>query len=144
MFPRIKDKYYSIKNGIWNIIRWFPVIWEDRDWDDYYIFALLYHKFRNMEKYFRSNNTYSVEALDVADKIKVAKLLCKRIIDDNYVDNALIPVEQKYGELKYHFESTNEESKARQRAYRHSDYMKKQDIEYLFKLLSKHIQEFWD
>lgn len=45
MFPRIKDKYYSIKNGIWNIIRWFPVIWEDRDWDDYYIFALLYHKF---------------------------------------------------------------------------------------------------
>lgn len=157
MFPRIKYKLHSIKNGIWNIIRWFPVIWKDRDWDDYYIFALLYHKFSNMEKYFRSDNTYSVGALDVADKIKVAKLLCKRIIDDNYVDNALIPVEQKYGELKYHFEPTNneklkamifdetpEESKARQRAYRHSDYMKKQDIEYLFKLLSKHIQEFWD
>lgn len=69
----------------------------------------------------------------------------------------MIPVEQKYGELKYHFKPINneklkamgfdetpEESKARQRAYRHSDYMKKQDIEYLFKLLSKHIQEFWD
>lgn len=98
-----------------------------------------------MEKYFRSDNTYSAEALDVADKIKVAKLLCKRIIDDNYVNNALISVEQKYGELKAMvFDETPEESKARQRAYRHSDYMKKQDIEYLFKLLSKHILEFWD
>ena len=45
---------------------------------------------------------------------------------------------------QWFFDETPEESKARQRAYRHSDYMKKQDIEYLFKLLSKHIQEFWD
>ena len=37
MSSRIKDKYYPIKNGIWNIIRW-SVNGEDRDWDDYYIF----------------------------------------------------------------------------------------------------------
>ncbi len=157
IFQRIKDKYYSIKNGIWNIIRWFPVIWKDRDWDYYYIFALLYHKFSNMEKFFRSDNAYSANALDVADKIRVAKLLCKRIIDDNYVDNALMPVEEKYGELKYHFEPTNneklkamvfdefpEERKARSKAYEHAEYMEKQDRKMLFTMLDKYIDGWWD
>lgn len=157
MFSKIKDFYYSIKNGIKNIVKYLPIIWKDRDWDEYYIFSLLYHKFYYMEKLFRSDKVWSAKALDVADKLKIAKLLCKRIIDEDYLINALIPVEQKYGESKWHFEPSShkglnkmvfdgseEEHKARHKAYKHSDYMKKQDIDYLFKFMAKYIEEFWD
>ena len=156
MFGKIRDCYYSIINGISNIVKWLPIIIADRDWDEHYIYKLLYHKFIYMEQFFRSNSAFSAKALDVAHKLKIAKLLCKRIIDDDYTVNALIPVEQKYGEGKWHFEpsshklltmifdETNEEREARMRAYKHSDYMKKQDIDYLFNFLAKYIREFWD
>ena len=157
MFDKIKDIYYSVKNGIRNIVKWIPIIWDDHDWDDYYIYNLLYQKFNYMEKFFRSDKVWSAKALDVADKLKVAKLLCKRIVDENYLTNALMPIEQKYGECKWHFEPSShkglskmvfdeseDERKARSRAYKHSDYMEKQDIDYLFKFLNKYIREFWD
>ncbi len=157
MFRKIRDQYYSIKNGILNIMRWFSIIWEDRDWDYYYIFALLYHKFNNMEKFFRSDKVWSAKASEVADELKIAKLLCKRIMEDKYTDNALIPVEQKYGELKWHiepseyrnfntiiFDESFEERKARDKAYKHSEYMENQDIEYLMKYIKKNIRKWWD
>ena len=31
-------------NGIWNIIRWTPTIYHDRDWDDYFITKMLQKK----------------------------------------------------------------------------------------------------
>jgi hypothetical protein len=35
---------YKIKQffrNIHNLIRWFPIIWKDRDWDDHFIFEIL-------------------------------------------------------------------------------------------------------
>ena len=153
----IKNIYRSIKNGISNIIRWLPIIWNDYDWDDWYIFNLLYHKFNNMEEFFRGDKVWSTTAKDTADKLKVAKLLCKRIMDENYIKNALTLVEQKYGKSKFYFKESNhtdykilvwdeseEEKRARRKAYKHSDYMMKQDINYLFNHLKKYIRGFWD
>lgn len=37
--------------GIKNLIKWFPVIWKDRNWDDHYIFEVLKFKLQNQSKY---------------------------------------------------------------------------------------------
>ena len=42
-----KDLYQGIKN----LVRWFPIIWRDRDWDDHYIFEVLKFKLKNQSKY---------------------------------------------------------------------------------------------
>ena len=39
---KIKSFIISIKN----LIKWFPIIWKDRDWDDHYIWEIMKNKLR--------------------------------------------------------------------------------------------------
>ena len=65
--------YYPPRNlikRIKHLIYWFPVIWKDYWWDDYYIIIILKHKLENMEHNFRFNGmTTSSES--IADEIKL-------------------------------------------------------------------------
>ena len=36
----VGNKYYNIKAGIPSLIKWFKLVWEDRDYDYHYIYAL--------------------------------------------------------------------------------------------------------
>lgn len=50
----MKNILYNVKrfiSNIKNVIRWLPVIWKDRDWDDYYIFEVLKFKLKNQAEY---------------------------------------------------------------------------------------------
>lgn len=152
--------FYSFKHGIKNIIKWFPIIWNDRDYDEYYIYNILYHKFKSMEKFYLSGDAYSAKATDVAKQLRVVKNLAKRLKEENYLINALMWHEQKYPDFLENicnFEATdnpqiktwkdlNPEGKKESfnRYDKHSDYMENQDREMLFKLMSKHINEWWD
>jgi hypothetical protein len=40
----IRNAYRNCRDGITNLWKWAPVIWQDRDWDHYYIYAVLIHK----------------------------------------------------------------------------------------------------
>lgn len=158
MLKKLRNLYYNIRNGLENLLIWLPVIWKDRDFDEYYVFKLLYKKFENMEKFFNSEFTWSADAKKMAQEIKIAKNLVKRIIDDNYLENALTEYHKKYGDLKYSFkqvegqpnlvkliwDETEESQKIFRRCSKHSNYMKKQDLEYLFNYLNKNISKWWD
>jgi hypothetical protein len=43
---KFEGRYYhkDIYNGVKNLIKWFPIIWRDRDWDQSYIFTILQKK----------------------------------------------------------------------------------------------------
>lgn len=157
MLTKIKDKYYSIKNGISNIIRWVSTIWKLRDWDAEYLYLLIYKHLSHVEYCLRYYG-HGVNSVKEADKVRIAKSLAKRLYEKDYFNNALIPVEKRYGELKIRvekdeklpmyrkiiFDETPEERKARNRAYKHSDYMEEQDRQMLFKMLNKYIDKWWD
>jgi len=51
MFRKIKEWPRQIRQGIKSLIIWFPVIWKDRWWDQYFIYVVLRHKLHLMEKY---------------------------------------------------------------------------------------------
>ena len=54
--------HWRIKNffeGIWNIIRWAPTIYKDKDWDDYYITKLLQKKIEHQRKYLVKANRHT-------------------------------------------------------------------------------------
>lgn len=157
MLTKIKDKYYSKKNGISNIIRWVPTIWKLRDWDAEYLYLLIYKHLSHVEDCLRHNG-HGVNSVKDADKIKIAKNLAKRLYEQEYVHIALTSVEEKYGKLKIRtekddilpmcnkiiFDESLEERKARERAYKHSEYMEKQDRQMLFGILNKYIDKWWD
>lgn len=152
-----KSKILGIKDGIQNIIKWFPVIWNDKDFDQYYIYKILETKLTHMEEFFR-NDAYSVKADKEAHRIMIAKNLAKRLANENYLTNATIEYDKLYGD-KDLFDSeptdnpkfsrliniaTKHQNNMFDRACKHSEYMKKQDKDMLFDIIKKNIDAWWD
>jgi len=71
-----KHLHRDLYQGIRNIIRWFPIIWKDRDWDDHYIWEILKTKLRNQAKYIGETDRH-VNAKRDAERM----MLCVRLID---------------------------------------------------------------
>jgi hypothetical protein len=57
-------KYYSptwlnvFAEGVYNIIRWMPTIYKDKDWDDFYITRLLQVKIEHQREYLVKHNRH--------------------------------------------------------------------------------------
>lgn len=68
----------NITIGIRNCIRWFPVIWTDRDFDYGYLLDIMDKKLKYMEKFFRSGKTWSEGSEKRANQITALR---KRIED---------------------------------------------------------------
>jgi hypothetical protein len=154
---------YDIPRGIKNIFIWAPVIWKDRQWDSYFLFKLLHKKLALMEPVLR--NGHCVDGSKRADEIKICRLLAKRIADDNYHDNVFLHHERKWGELDMRFVPTEDknysrveierenaktdkekeqERKESNYLYKRVEQMKKQDLDYMFKLMSRKSLGWWD
>jgi hypothetical protein len=159
MFKNILSFFYNIGTGFKNIIKWLPIIWNDRDWDYAYMLKILHKKLEHMEQFFDGDEPFGANAKKKVRKIKKAKNFCKRLVDDNYLTNALIEHEKKWGTgSKYTFKEMEGNSKFGElidnrsekekmeftKACRHSDRVRKQDIEYLFEHLRKHMETWWD
>ena len=50
--------------GIWNIIRWMPTLYKDKDWDDYYITKILQKKIEFQRKLIVNNNRHTRVDMD--------------------------------------------------------------------------------
>lgn len=154
----------SIKRGIKNLWIWFPIIWKDRNWDQYFLYKLMHFKFKNMEFFFR-NNAHFIRKERVADRIKICKLLLERIIKDNYADKMYKDHDIKWGELRLKFvpykdnenyqellcsrervtdKNKEKETKEFLRIHEHEERMKKQDIQFLCRTINKYVNTWWD
>ena len=69
---RIKQFFKQIHN----LIRWFPIIWKDMDWDDHFIFEILKFKLKNQAKYIGGKNRYVGAKRDAE-----IMTLCVRLIE---------------------------------------------------------------
>jgi len=105
---------YDIPQGFGNLIKWFPVIWRDRDWDHHFLFEVLRFKLENMEWVF-SKYGCGIGSERDAKRMRICIELIKRIQEDNYNGD-----------------------------YSINDRQLCQDVEYLFKLMNKYILGWWD
>jgi hypothetical protein len=158
----------QIKYGIQNLIKYFKVIWNDRDWDHYFFFILLQTKLKYMEKIFRQYG-YHVNSERDADKMKVCINLLGRIINDDYCKYEFEKHDERYGKLKmntlpnqydnngkvssylaeFSRDKTTEqikeqERKAFQRIYKKQILLEKNDLDLLFHILRTQIKSWWD
>lgn len=70
---------YKVKQffkRIYNLYRWFPIIWNDQDWDDHYIFEILKFKLKNQAEYIGGKDRYIGAKRDAE-----IMMLCTRLID---------------------------------------------------------------
>ena len=114
---------HDLGRGVKNLIKWFPVIWEDRDFDWYYMFKIMEKKLLEMERaeYF----SWHANSGKDAHRIKVCRLLIQRIQKDDYWENAckIIPASSGTHEI--------------------ANYMQNQDMDMLFSILRKHCLGWW-
>lgn len=163
-FSKIKElagnlnlRVYRIKSGLQNIIQWWPLIWNDRDWDFIFIYRMLYKKLERMEKLFKSDKVNSKCAPKKANQLFVAKNLCKRLIDNNYTGYKLVDVQKTYGNVKIKrtpsenkgcwnikFIESKKERAMRRKSSKHIEYLEQQDKDYLFNHINKYINGWWD
>lgn len=154
---------YDIPYGIRNLVRWFPVIWKDRNWDHQYIYEILHHKLNLQERHIRKHDVH-VDAHKVARRIKLCVLLLKRLMKDDYYENAFYFHDKKWGESNFDWiehdndhvrldltrpnviteEDKEQENKEYRRLSKHETMLREQDLNMLFSTMRKHIQSWWD
>lgn len=161
----IETFFYNVRNGVENIKNWLHIIWEDRNWDHYYIYVVLRHKLHLMEKNIRENGCH-VNANKDADNIKVCVNLLDRLIADDYHEMAFKKHDEKWGDIELRTKPSEKykdlysvdvhrdniktkedeelERKEFKKACEHETYLREQDLDLLFKNMRKYIQTWWD
>lgn len=156
---------YKLRTYIENIkrlIKWTPVIWKDREWDQDYLYAILEFKIKNMQKFYESGeSTTCQEKVDeTISEMKEVRRLIARIRNDVYLEEATIDFNKKYP--NYHKEAFNFEkiegskcsrlvsyaSKESELEYRKycdiADKNREEERKQLFELLRDKIEGWWD
>lgn len=123
---------HNLTQGIKNLFYWLPVVWQDRQWDEHFLFLMLRHKLKAIETFFRSKDAVAIVAHKDADHIHRCVLLLNRLIDSPYYDN--VDNNEQWAGFTWTYRKMG----------RHEEYMINQDIRYLMYLLNKYIRTWWD
>jgi len=151
--------FYDLKYGIENLISYFKLIWNDRDWDYHYWLKMNRLKLSRMEKLIRDHGVHLYAKKD-ADRIHKAVMVIDRILEDNYYDLAFRSHDKKWGELSINWVDcehedfreakfnrpnvTKEQERKKIRWVKHAEYLKKQDLKYLTDIINKYLYSWWD
>jgi hypothetical protein len=96
---KFEGRYYrkDFINGVKNLIRWFPTIWKDRDWDDHFIWELMIKKIRFQAKYIGEKDRHTRDKRD-AEVMMTRLRLMEKVKDEHYSTEYM-----DYHEIDYEF-----------------------------------------
>ena len=154
----------SFYDNIKRLIAWFPVIWEDRDFDYAFLFAIMQFKISNMRKLHEETRRF-VNSDKVIKQLLTCEELLKRLQKDEYCAKDYEEHDDKYGRLNMTFGEITErntrrcmfernkvltekdkerETKDFKRIANKEIYMYKQDIELLLNTIKKYHRKWWE
>ena len=160
----IKYWHRDIQYGIENLVKWFYIVWTDRNWDHIYIYRIFRHKLHLMEQNIRIYGNH-INHIDDANKIRKCVFLLDRLSNDVYDEIAFKKYHEKWGEgdfefldtdnpelkelnINYATVKTKKDEKQRSKEFSAAGEaernLREQDLEMLFTLMRKHIQTWWD
>jgi len=135
--------FRSFIQGIKNCITWFPIIWNDAQFDQYYLLLILSKKLKLMSEF---KNHWSCNFPKEQKRMKIASLLAKRLADDDYITAA--PIEY---EMNIKDDNTLDIKVIRLSncigIYTKNDYeeiQQRQDLDMLCDILKKRMFYWWD
>ncbi len=130
-----------------NIFKYRRFLWTNHWWDSHYIFYMLREKLIVDVEYYKKYGCH-LHAQNDIDEMEFCIKLLNRIIKDEYISNALMPYNKKYPDwrdlIEYNADKRMQGQRLFHRCCKRSDRQEKQDVDYLFKYLSKHITSWWD
>jgi len=174
MFDRIwyyiTEFYYNHIRGlilysIPNFFYYFKVIYQDRDWDDNYIFIILKRKLEKQLRRFSTIELFVGQDKEIK-RIKFCISCLDRIIKDDYRLKWTNEIAEKYGQQKMITEPYDdngsvevvkitrtkcntpklelEEHGLTMKLYEYAQNDQDRDVRLLFRVLEKYIKHWWD
>jgi hypothetical protein len=134
---------WGIKNflvSVENLIRWFPIIWRDRDWDDHYIWEILKNKLRWQAKYIGDRDWHTRSEMD-ARRMRLCASLMDKIQSDFYQAEYMDYHESSYNWLPVE-DSESVQLDIKTESERFDEYFKKYPLVYKKILADKNLQVF--
>jgi len=89
---------------VFNLIRWFPIIWKDKDWDDWYIFNILQTKLKHQAEYIGKKDRHTRAQYD-AQRMMTCVRLIDKIKEESYAGEYMEFHDLKFSSTK--IENTN-------------------------------------
>jgi hypothetical protein len=165
---------YKIKQffrRIYNLYRWFPIIWKDQDWDHSFIFDILKFKLKNQAKYIGKRGCH-VSAERDAEIMMTCVHLIEKVQDEWYGREYFDYHKSKLKFIDSESHPGSYEMKIEEISENYDDYFKKYPLIYrmvpdlkaskhkialdiarineerahklLFKILEQNIRNWWD
>jgi hypothetical protein len=94
-----EGRYYhrDFVSGVKNLIRWFPTIWRDRDWDDHFVWELMIKKITFQAKYIGDRDFHTRAKRDAEIMMTCVRLM-EKVRDEYYTTEYM-----DYHETEYDF-----------------------------------------
>jgi hypothetical protein len=139
-FRDIRNLYYRIKIGISNCIKWFPTIWNDRDYSSYNLLTLMNKKLEFMIEYFEEKE--DILSGNEIETLKQAKECVHNLAHKDYEIEAQKTMfgKELNSEEYCNFIKNKEKSK---KLYKTFEALKQKDKDKLFKILDKNLDHWW-
>ena len=87
-----------------NVIKWWPILKEDQDWDYSYLLKVIEFKLNNMATFFESDGAWTEGASDMAKEMRLCAHHLNRLIEDNFFD--FDSLDEKWG--KWNWDTSKE------------------------------------
>jgi hypothetical protein len=159
--------------GIKNLWKWFLTIWKDRDWDDYYIWILLEKKLINQAKYIGKRGIH-LNANRDAERMMTCVRLIQKVREEWYRMEYMDYHKSEYHWDDIKGDPDHKQLRIEELSENFDDYFKKYPLQFkkifnsqktfdknriaiqiswenhkrakalLFKILNRHIEEWWD
>ena len=161
----IKDTPRNIKYGVQNLIKWFYIIWTDRDWDHYFLYQILEFKLDQMIHLHRNYGHLEDNEL-YASQMETCSKILNRLKSDDYYDDTFHEYNKKWGQAQMNWSECDDDSELCELHITHPNVktlkdeiqeklefkqciqnendLRENDLDILFKTMRKNIQKWWD
>ncbi len=150
LWDTIYDKVYwktigwrikEFRSSVNKLIRWFPIIWKDRDWDDHYIWEIMKNKLRWQAKYIGDRDFHTRAEMD-ARRMRLCANLIDKVQDEFYSSEYMDYHESKWDFLDIPDKPGYKELDMQTTSEHFDDYFKKYPLAYKKVLVDKKLQIF--
>ena len=107
--------FYQLKQGVINLVKWFPIIWNDREFEYSFLLKIMSHKMKLMSEMHRKDGN-SLHHEEYAKQLAECARLAKRLSMEDYDGETLDE----------------------------DDKLMEQDLDLLFSNMRKNIKNWWD
>lgn len=145
IMSKLREVYYNIKNGISNLLVYFPLIWRTRDWDYYHIYDFLEFKIRKNRECMEKYGIHVGKEKNI-HRMKTCELLIKRLKEDDYIYSQHYHGDGEYGVgfYSHYYHPMNSRKENFDLICKLEQVRKKQDKDLLYKILYNNIEKWWD